>query len=380
MRIAINGHIISFATSFRQGGVSNHTVELLRELAHIDTENQYTVFVNPGVTREQLGLPAHFEIAQSRLPTLLPKYRIPWEQTVAPLLLARGRYTLFHGPLNTAPFLAPVPTVITIHDLAFLDVQQSHRTVNRQYLKWATHLSVRRASHIMTVSEFTKQAIRARYGVPDERITVAYNAPARRFHPRPVKELESFRRSKGLPDRYLLYLGTLEPRKNVPVLLKAYAHVRDEVRLPLVIAGDKGWHYDEIFTLYRSLNLERDVQFIGFVPPNEQPLWYAAALAFVFPARYEGFGMPPLEAMACGTPVITSTATSLPEVAGDAALLVDPDDVDGLADALQRIVSDHALRDELRERGLARAAMFHWRQLAEKALGVYRQVAEEKVK
>lgn len=380
MRIAINGHIISFDASFRQAGVSNYILWLLRELAYLDRVNQYTVFVGPGTTCERLGLPAHFQVMQSRFPTIMPKYRIPWEQIVAPALLARGQYTLFHGPLNTAPLLSPVPTIITIHDLSFMDIPNSHRKVNRQYLNWATRLSARRAAHIMTVSEYTKRTIMTRLGVPAERITVAYNAPAKHFHPRSEQELDAFKRAKGLPERYLLYLGTLEPRKNLPVLLKAYAKVRNLLRLPLFIGGDKGWNYDEIFTLHRSLKLHNDVRFLGYVPPAEQPLWYAAALAFVFPTRYEGFGMPPLEAMASGTPVITSTATSLPEIAGDAAVLVDPDDIDGLADALRQIVVDQELRDDLRRRGLARAAMFDWRQLAEKALEVYRKVGGLEVK
>jgi glycosyltransferase involved in cell wall biosynthesis len=261
-----------------------------------------------------------------------------------------------------------------------MDVPNSHRKVNRQYLNWATRLSARRAAHIITVSEYTKRAIMTRLAIPAERITVAYNAPAEHFHPRSEQELSAFKRTKGLPERYLLYLGTLEPRKNVPALLKAYAKVRDRLGLPLLIGGDKGWNYDEIFTLHRSLKLHNDVRFLGYVPLDEQPLWYAAALAFVFPARYEGFGMPPLEAMASGTPVITSTATSLPEIVGDAALLVDPDDIDGLAGALCQVVGDQELRDDLRQRGLARAALFHWRQLAEKTLDVYRKVGGLKVK
>lgn len=375
MHIAINGHLISFDRSFRQAGVSNHILWMLRELAHVDEHNRYTVFVGPGISRDQLGLPERFAVVQSRLPTILPKYRIPWEQCIAPLLLAHGRYTLFHGTLNIAPLLSPVPTVITIHDLAFLDVTGSHRKINRLYLNWSTRLGARRAAHILTVSEYSKQAIIKRLGVPAERISVGYNAPAAHFRPRPAEEIEAFRRAKGLPERYLFYLGTLEPRKNIPMLLRAYARVRDELGVPLLIGGGKGWNYDEIFATYEQLGLQDDITFLGYVPAEEQPLWYAAALAFVFPARYEGFGMPPLEAMASGTPVITTTATSLPEVVGDAALLVDPNDIDGMAAALRHIVRDEELRAELRERGLRRASQFHWRDLALRALEVYRSVA-----
>src|SRR5437868_1820724 len=145
MHIAINGQLISFDRSFRQAGVSNHTLWMLRQLAQIDPGNRYTVFVGPGVTRAQLALPAHFRILPSRLRTIMPKYRIPWEQLIAPWLLSHGRYSLFHGMLNIAPLLSPVPTVITIHDLAFMDVTGSHRKLNRRYLRWSTQLGVQRA-------------------------------------------------------------------------------------------------------------------------------------------------------------------------------------------------------------------------------------------
>ncbi len=373
MHLTINGHLLSFDRSFRQAGVSNHTRHLILELAKLDRHNQYTLFVGPGV-RQHLALPENWQVLESRLPTIKPKYRIPWEQFVAPLLLARQRATLFHGLLNIAPLLSPVPTIVTIHDLAFMDVTGSHRKANRRYLAAATRQGVRQAAHIFAVSEYSKQAIVERLGIDSARISIAYNAAGEQYRPRSAAELAAWRRDKGVPEQFMLYLGTLEPRKNIPNLLRAYAKVRAEVQMPLLIGGGKGWHFEEIFATHAELGLGDSVQFLGYVPSEDLPLWYNAATLFVYPSRYEGFGIPPLEAMASGTPVLTTNATSIPEVVGDAAIQVDPDDVDGMADQLRRLAHDQALRADLRERGLRRAGDFSWATLAQNTLEVYRQV------
>ncbi|MBA3471584.1 MAG: glycosyltransferase family 4 protein [Herpetosiphonaceae bacterium] len=374
MHLTINGHLLSFDRSFRQAGVSNHTRHLIFELAKLDRHNRYTLFVGPGV-RQHLDLPENWQVLESRLPTIKPKYRIPWEQFVAPLLLARQRATLFHGLLNISPLLSPVPTIVTIHDLAFMDVTGSHRKANRRYLAAATRQGVRQAAHIFAVSEYSKQAIVERLGIDPARISIAYNAAGEQYRPRPAAKLAAWRRDKGVPEQFMLYLGTLEPRKNIPNLLRAYAKVRAEVQMPLLIGGGKGWHFEEIFATHAELGLGDSVQFLGYVPGEDLPLWYNAATFFVYPSRYEGFGIPPLEAMASGTPVLTTNATSIPEVVGAAAIQVDPDDVDGMAEQLRRMARDPALRADLRERGLRRAADFSWATLAQNTLEVYRQVA-----
>jgi glycosyltransferase involved in cell wall biosynthesis len=374
MHLTINGHLLSFDRSFRQAGVSNHTRHLILELAKFDRHNQYTLFVGPGV-RQHLDLPENWQVLESRLPTIKPKYRIPWEQFVAPLLLARQRATLFHGLLNIAPLLSPIPTIVTVHDLAFMDVTGSHRKANRRYLAAATRQGVRQAAHIFAVSEYSKQAIVDRLSIDPARISIAYNAAGAQYRPRSAAELAGWRHEKGVPEQFMLYLGTLEPRKNIPNLLRAYAKVRAEVQMPLLIGGGKGWHFDEIFATHAELGLGDSVRFLGYVPSEDLPLWYNAATFFVFPSRYEGFGIPPLEAMASGTPVLTTNATSIPEVVGDAAIQVDPDDVDGMAEQLRRLSGDAALRADLRERGLRRAGDFSWAGLAERTLEVYRKVA-----
>ena len=373
MKFAINGHLLSFDRSFRQAGVSNHTRHLILELARLDPHNQYSLFVGPGV-RQHLDLPGNWQVHESRLPTIKPKFRIPWEQFVAPWLLARQRANLFHGLLNIAPLLSPIPTIVTIHDLAFMDVTGSHRKANRRYLAAATRQGVRQAAHIFAVSEYSKQAIVDRLGIAPERISIAYNAAGEQYRPRPAAEVAAWRAAKGVPEQFLLYLGTLEPRKNIPNLLRAYAKVRAEIGMPLLIGGGKGWNFAEIFATHEELGLGDSVRFLGYVPGEELPLWYNAATLFVYPSRYEGFGIPPLEAMASGTPVLTTNATSIPEVVGDAAIQVDPDDVDGMAAQLRLLAGDADLRADLGERGLRRAASFSWASLAKNTLEVYRRV------
>lgn len=373
MRIAVNAHLLAHTRSFRRAGVSHYIEQVLLHLAQIDRANHYTVYTTRGLDQAALGLPANFVVKPSRLPTINPRVRIPWEQGIAPLLL-RGTADLYHGCLNVAPLLSPVPTVITIHDLAFIRFPQTFRAYNRIYLDLATRLSARRASRILAVSEHTKREVVGLLGIPPERVIVTPNAARSHFRPPAPAAIEQLRARHGLPERFVLYVGTLEPRKNLTTLLEAFALVSRSVPdVPLLIGGGKGWMYEPIFARLEQLNLRDRVKFAGYLPEEELPLWYAAATVFVFPSIYEGFGMPPLEAMACGTPVITSNTSSLPEVVGDAGLMVAPTDTIGLAEAIRRVLVNADLRAELRQRGLARARRFSWADTAAKTLVAYRE-------
>lgn len=373
MRIAVNAHLLAHTRSFRRAGVSHYIEQVLLHLAQIDRANHYTVYTTRGLDQAALGLPANFVVKPSQLPTINPRVRIPWEQGIAPLIL-RGTADLYHGCLNVAPLLSPVPTVITIHDLAFIRFPQTFRAYNRIYLDLATRLSARRASRILAVSEHTKREVVGLLGIPPERVIVTPNAARNHFRPPAPAAIEQLRASHGLPERFVLYVGTLEPRKNLTTLLEAFALVSQSVPdAPLLIGGGKGWMYEPIFARLEQLNLRDRVKFAGYLPEEELPLWYAAATVFVFPSIYEGFGMPPLEAMACGTPVITSNTSSLPEVVGDAGLMVAPTDTIGLAEAIRRVLVDADLRAELRQRGLARARRFSWADTAAKTLAAYRE-------
>jgi glycosyltransferase involved in cell wall biosynthesis len=277
--------------------------------------------------------------------------------------------------MHTAmPLFCPVPAVVTIHDLAPISFPQTFRRHNRVYLTWANLVTARRAQHILAVSEFTKNELVRLLSVPPEKITVTHNACDARFHPPASPSIDAFRARHGLPERFILFVGTLEPRKNLPTLLEAYARIASRTDVPLIIGGGKGWLYDAVFARLEALGLRDRVHFPGFLASEELPLWYAAATVFVFPSRWEGFGIPPLEAMACGTPVVTSNSSSLPEVVGDAGLMVGPDDIDGMGEAILRVLDDAELRAELRERGLRQAQRFSWHISAERTLRVYEQV------
>ncbi len=311
----------------------------------------------------------------SRLPTINPRVRVPWEQVLAPLLLRLNGADVFHGTQIVAPLFCPVPSVITIHDLSSISFPQTFRWYNRMYLTWATHVSVRRAARILAVSEFTKREIIRLLDVPAEKIVVTHNACDARFRPPDPTELDAFKRRHGLPERFILFVGTIEPRKNLPTLFEAYARIAASTDVPLIIGGGKGWLYDPIFAKAESLALGDRLRFVGYIDEAEKPLWLAAATVFTYPSLFEGFGIPPLEAMACGTPVVVSDSSSLPEVVGDAGLIVPTTDAEALGAALLRLLQDRELHAELRERGLRRAQRFSWRETAERTLAVYEDVA-----
>jgi glycosyltransferase involved in cell wall biosynthesis len=374
MHIAVNAHLLAHTRSFRRAGVSFYIEQLLTHLAQVDSANHYTIYTTRGLGAAELGLPSRFEVRPSRLPTINPRVRIPWEQFLAPLLLRLNGADLFHGTLNVIPFACPVPGIVTVHDLAFIRFPHTFRSYNRTYLDFATRLSVRRAARVLAVSEHTKHEVVGLLGVPPERVVVTPNAARAHFRPPDAATLAQFRARKELPEQFVLYVGTLEPRKNLTTLLDAYSQVVRSSNAPLIVGGGKGWLYDAVFERLEALGLRDRVHFVGYLDEEDLPLWYAAATVFVFPSLYEGFGMPPLEAMACGTPVVTSNTTSLPEVVGDAGLMVSPRDADALAEALLRMLRDADLRAELRARGLQRARAFSWRASAERTLHAYEQL------
>lgn len=371
MHIAVNAHLLAHTRSFRRAGVSHYIEQLLKHLAQVDHTNEYSLYTTRGVDAASLGLPPRFRVRSSIFPTINPRVRIPWEQGLAPLLLRQHGADLFHGTLNVAPFVCPVPRVITIHDLAFIRFPQTFRSYNRTYLDLATRVSARRSATILAVSEHTKREVVGLLGIPPERVIVTYDAARAHFRPPDPATLEAFRARHSLPKQFVLYVGTLEPRKNLLTLLEAYSQVARQSQVPLLIGGGKGWMFAPIFKRVEELQLRERVHFVGYLEEDELPLWYAAATLFVFPSLYEGFGMPPLEAMSCGTPVVASNSSSLPEVVGQAGLMVSPTDDSALAEAILRLLQDATLRDDLRERGHAQARAFSWRTTAERTLAAY---------
>jgi glycosyltransferase involved in cell wall biosynthesis len=312
------------------------------------------------------------QLRRSHLPTHRPPVRILWEQVLQPRAASRAGVDLLHGPAFVGPLTSDCPFVITVHDLSFLFYPQGFRPLNRIYLQFLTQLSARRARRVIAVSHSTKRDLVQHYGLPPDKVDVIHNGVDASFRPLPTDQVAEFRSRSRLPGRFVLFVGTLEPRKNVAGLIEAYARLPKE-RPPLLLVGGKGWLYDDIFARVEALNLSDEVHFVGYVPAEDLPYWYNAAELFVYPSLYEGFGLPPLEAMACGTAVITSTASSLPEVVGEAGLLVDPAEPAALARAMEQVLSDRELRETVRAAGRVRAQGFSWERTARCTVDSYRR-------
>ena len=376
MRIGINAHLLSFGESYRAAGISRYIRNLVAYLPTALGEDGATVFLGDRQIPPELRGPG-LDFAFTRLPTVRPQARILWEQAIAPVECTRRRLDVFHSTAYALPFLLPTRSVVTIHDLSFLLMPQALKRWNASYLAAMTRRAARQADRVICVSESTRRDVVRLLGIPEAKTRVVYHGIEPEFRPLSDAEVAAFRTRHGLPEQFALYLGTLEPRKNLPNLLHAYARARREhgVSTPLVLGGGKGWGYEVIFRLVEDLGLGDAVRFPGYLPLAELPLWYNAASLFAYPSRYEGFGMPALEAMASGTPVLTTDSSSLPEVVGDAALRVAPDDVAGMSEALGRALGDEALRRDLRERGLRQAARFTWESAARQTVDVYRELA-----
>jgi glycosyltransferase involved in cell wall biosynthesis len=279
---------------------------------------------------------------------------------------------LLHGLALVGPLLGARPFVVTIHDLSFLHYPQNFPGAKRLYLKVFTRLSVRRARRVIAISDSTRRDVVQQYGLPEERIDRIHYGLDPQFRPLPPGRVAEFRAAKGLPEQLLLFVGTLEPRKNVARLVEAYARLPRD-RPPLYLIGGKGWLYDEIFARVEALHLRDEIRFVGYIPGQELAEWYNAATLFVYPSLYEGFGLPPLEAMACGTPVVTSGISSLPEVVGPAGVTVDPTDVDALAEAVAGVLADAEKRQVMQAAGLAQASGFSWQKAARETVRSYRR-------
>ena len=282
---------------------------------------------------------------------------------------------LFHATEHLLPPLHGVPTVLTVHDMIFKLFREHQKPLNFWYLNATMPLYCRRAGAIITVSESSKRDIVAQYGLDPAKISVIYEAAAPEFRPAAPASLAAVRRRYDLPDEFLIHVGTIEPRKNLTRLVEALQELRETgLLIPLVVVGARGWLYDDFFRRIEELDLGQAVHFPGFVSAPDLPLVYGAATVAAMPSVYEGFGLPILEAMACGVPVVSSASSSLPELGGEAARYFDPYDVAEMAEAIRAVWTDAELQQEMRLKGLAQAARFSWERAAEETLAVYERL------
>jgi len=359
------------------GGIGRYTRELLRALGQADQQSRYRLFYAspPGAPQQPLpALPANFTVR--RLPLDDVWFARVWHRAQLPLPVEwiTGPIDLFHSPdFTLPPTRRGTRTLLTVHDLSFVRDPDSALPVLRDYLNKVVPRSVARADSVLADSAATRADLVELYGTAPEKISVLYSGVNESFKPiGDAAALQAVRARYGLGQRpFILAVGTLQPRKNYARLIRAFAQV-GETDLALVIAGGRGWLYDEIFAEVERLGLGQRVIFPGFVADQDLPALYSAAAVLAYPSIYEGFGLPILEAFACGTPVVSSNASCLPEVTGDAALLIDPSDVAALADALARALTDTALRAQLTAAGLARAQQFTWQAAAQQLLAEYR--------
>lgn len=283
---------------------------------------------------------------------------------------------LFHATDHLLPRLRSARSVFTLHDLAFVHFPQHFTPRNRVYLRAMVPRFLERADRVIVVSEHTREDVVAQYGLDPGRVHVVPEGVDPRFRPDPAPSaIDAVRRRYGLPRRMILYVGTIQPRKNLTTLVDAFARLRTgHSDVGLVIAGARGWLYEPFLQRLRDPDLGSSVVLAGRIAEPDLPAVFAAAEIFVYPSLFEGFGLPPLEAMASGIPVVSSDATSLPEVVGDAGVLVPPLDVEGWATALERLLGDPEERARLRAAGLARAAGFTWDEAARRTADVYAAV------
>jgi len=355
-------------------GIGTYIRNLLRHLARMDDRTEYVVVCRPEDREALSTLGANFRT----VPETAGNYTLT-EQVRIPLVLRREGVTLFHAPHYVLPPLIRCRSVVTIHDCIHLMFPQY--LPNRfafDYARASIRLAARRATRVLTVSESSKRDILKYVDTEPDKIDVIYNAYDERFAIDPAEEdVVRVRERFQLQDEFVLYAGNVKPHKNLERLIEAFHIVRKRGldHLKLVLIGDDISKYTALRRAVHRHQLHKYVRFLGYLPEETLAVMYRLAGVFVFPSLYEGFGLPPLEAMASGTPVVTSNVSSLPEVAGDAAVLVDPYDPPAIADGIYRVLTDEQLRKDLRHRGVARAGMFSWEQSVRRVRKIYDQVA-----
>jgi len=371
MRIGIDISVLAVD----RGGPANYTRNLVSALRQVYPDHQYYYYAFGSQVGEK-------KTVWNRIQNVVRDAF--WTHSILPFKAWHDRVDILHMPAMNAPLVNKSAQVLTIFDVGILRFPGFFNYWMRTYAQMMLPRIARRVDTVITISQAAKADIVQTLRLPASRVAVIYPGIEKRFlEPCSKARLEEMRGKYALVQRFVLHVGVLSPRKNIPRLLKAYHHLkrRGQVEHQLVFVGSRGWLDADVFHTIRELNLtDEEVRFLGRVPDDELPAIYALADLVVYPSLYEGFGIPPLEAMACGTPVVASNVTSVPEVVGDAALLVDPKDELALAEAMASVLSDHSLSERLKERGAARARQFRWERTAEQTMQVYQDVLRRRRK
>lgn len=368
MRIAIDAHHIGD----RRTGTETYLYHLVKNLALLPPNGEtYSIYLNQ--TAEVEGIEGRPNFESRRLPFSKRAFRYG---VFYPLESWQKRFDVLHVQFTLPPSLRS-RSVVTVHDLCYEHFPQFFRPSVRALMKTLVPWSCRRADHVITVSESSKRDLVELYGIQPSRITVTYPGAGSQFRPMDRDEARTIiRTTYGVGDDFIVYVGNLEPRKNLRRLLDAFFLLKEQNKIThkLLIVGQASWLAKDIIAAAGRGNLSKEVVFTGYVPAEDLPRFYSAATAMVYPSLFEGFGLPVVEAMACGTPVITSFGSSLEEIAGDAALLVDPYSTSAIASAIEKVANDPHLQRSLREAGLKRSGMFSFRRMAEQTCQVYHRL------
>lgn len=364
MKIAIDLSI----TVINQSGTGIYAANLFTALQQLDSGNEFCSFV----VNQRRDMSSRKSIS-TRLDTL---YRdLIWTHAHLPFQVTKAKVDLLHMPANVIPLMPPCRTVVTIHDAIFLQFPKSFTLWHRTYARLLVPYSAKRSTRILTNSEQSKRNLVEYMKIDPEKIVVTYLAAASDFGPVAQPEITRVRQMYNL-NQYILTVGALEPRKNMIRLLQAFAQLRaDGYSGELVHAGPKGWLFEDVMVEVDRLDLQGSVRFLGRVPKQDLIGLYNAATCFVYPSLYEGFGLPVLEAMSCGCPVITSNLSSLPEIAGDAAIMIDPYNVQQFVKAMQEVLANPSFAHNLIQRGFQQAMQFSWARCAQETLAVYQQAS-----
>jgi glycosyltransferase involved in cell wall biosynthesis len=371
MRIAIDAHTVGTQLA----GNVTYITNMIEQFAALDQKNEYDLYVTQ---------PDAFEMYDGRWPNFTARRILAYKSRLMRFLFSFNAQLRMHPAdiffvqFNAPPF-TPCKVVTSIHDLSFEHLPETFKWRSHTQMKITIRRTARNAAHIVTCSEYSRQDIIDTYKIAPEKVTTIPLAAADRFRPvTDETELMRIKQKYDLPGDFILGVGSVQPRKNLVRLIEAYSILSDKRDLPpLILVGKKAWLFEDSLKAAVEHGVEDKVRFTDFVPDDDLPGLYTLSTCFVYPSFFEGFGIPPLEAMQCGSPVITGNRTSLPEVVGDAGILVDPFDVTSIADAIDRVLSDSQLRGELRQKGFERAKLFSWKRSARETLDIFEKVMND---